>query len=128
MLEKVLAAAADLKSLLELGDHSVWDVNPNSPAYKLGLLVGVTLPWPSGSSDETQDHVGYVEMGTQKVAEKYGLEASIDGPGFAAGGALVVYCGFVTPALVAAKKKAEEQGKPIWKVCQENPELLELME
>lgn len=127
MLEKVLAAAADLKSLLELGDYCVWDVNPHSPAYKLGLLVGVTLPWP-GNNDETQDHVGYVQRGTQKVAEKHGLEASIDGPGFAAGGVLVVYCGFVTPALVAAKKKAEEQGKPIWKVCEENPELLAFTE
>lgn len=125
MSEQMSVAELALKSALEGEKLCVWPVNKLSKAYKLGLLWGVSLSWP-GEKEKINQELGIVKNKTEQIAEENGLKANFDGPTMAAGGALVVYCGFETPFLILATQKAKEQNKPILKVCEEDPELLEL--
>ena len=125
MLEQIQKAEQALK--LELGktDLTVWPVNTASDAYKLGLFYGITLSWP-GDEKVIKNQIETVRTITERVAQEKQLKPNYDGPTMAAGGALVVYCGFETPLLEAATQKARGQNKPIWIVCKEDPELIEL--
>ena len=125
MSEQMMVAEQSLKSLLEGENLCVWAVNKQSTAYKLGLLWGVSLSWP-GEGEKIKKEIEVVRAKTEQVAQEKGLKANFDGPTWTAGGVLVVYCGFETSFLVAAEQKARDQNKPIWQVCEENPELLEL--
>ena len=116
-------AKHSLKFLLKKEGLCVWPVNKESLAYKLGLLWGVTLSWP-GEDDIIKKEANIVKEKTEQVAQKHNLTASYDGPMMAAGGALVVYCGFENDLLRMAVRKAKEQNKPIWQVCKEDAEVI----
>lgn len=108
--------AEALRSALEKENLCVWPVNLDSVAFKLGLIFGVTLSWPG---EATEGEIEVVKSETERFALENGFNPNLNGPTFAAGGVLVMYCGIETPLLIAATKKALEVGKPIWQVCQE---------
>lgn len=128
MSEQMSMAERTLKSALEGERLCTWPVNKRSKAYKLGLLLGVSLSWPGkpGEEEKIRKEIEVIKNKTEQVARESGLKANLEGPNTAAGGALVVYCGFETPFLITATQKAKDQNKPIWQVCEEDPELLEL--
>ena len=125
MPEQISTAEQTLKSMLEREKLCVWPVNKQSKAYKLGLLWGVTLSWP-GEEELIEKEIEIIKNKTKQVAQENDLKANFDGPMLAAGGAWVVYCGFETPFLIMAQRKAKDQNKPIWKICEEDPELIKL--
>lgn len=124
-MEHPHAATASLKFALDAEKLCVWPVNPDSTAYKLGLYWGVTLSRPGSDAAEIQ--IFMIKTNTENVARENNLKPNFDGPTLAAGGVFVMYCGFETPLLLAAVRKARESGKPVWQVCEENPCLLEAM-
>lgn len=118
MAEKDIAKQA-LQSALKAEGLCVWPVNDRSEAYKFGLLWGVTLSWP-GPDEKIKEQVKKSYDITQKVAEEHHLKPCFENPTMAAGGALVVYCGFKTLLLEAAEKKAGEQNKTLFQVMEED--------
>lgn len=121
MTEKDIAKRT-LKTALEAKNLCVWPVNDQSEAYKFGLLWGVTLPWP-GPDEEIRKEIQKALDVIKKIAEEYRLKPCFENPTMAAGGALVVYCGFKTLLLEAAEKKAREQNKTLFQVMDEEDEL-----
>lgn len=121
MFEKIVIAGQGLKTILENDGFCVWDVNERSLTHKLGLLFGVTLDWPGKSA---MDEVARLRARLEVVALEQKLIAAVEGPVFAAGGVYVVYCGFRSPLFSLAILKSKEQNKPIWKICEEDPELI----
>lgn len=121
--QEQLSAVEKLKSALEERGLCVWPVNHESDAFKLGLFWGVTLSWP-GAEDKIQQEIETMQELTKFVAAESHFSPNLyDNPSMAAGGALVVYCGFETPFLILAREKARETGEPIWKVVKEDREL-----
>ena len=125
MSDRMIIAERTLKSILKAEKLCVWPVNSLSTVYKLGLLLGVTLSWP-GDKETIKREITIVRTKTEQVAEENGLEANYDEPIMVAGEALVIFCGFKTPFSVAALREAQEQNKPVWRVCEEDLELIEL--
>ena len=110
MSEEMGIAERSLKSVLEKEGLCVWSVSKLDKVHKLGLLWGVTLSWP-GEKSVIRGQVETVKKKTEQIAQEHGLKANYNGPTMAAGGTLVIYCGFETSslALATAKIKRAEQ-------------------
>lgn len=109
-----------LRFALAARGFDTWFVNEKSNAYKLGLMWGVNLSLGDPDKETIKNEIGAIKGVVEEVAKRFGLVANTDGPGFAAGGVMVIYCGFETSLLVAAKKVSQEKRKPIWKVVEED--------
>lgn len=76
---------------LEIGVTS-WTVNPKA---KLPYTIGVSTNWPNKPDDLIKEEAQSIVDNAEQISEKYNLETVYEGLHFAAGGALVMYVGFL---------------------------------
>ena len=122
---KLESAKLALEKALKEKGLCVWPVNEASDAYKLGLFWGITLSWP-GPKEKITQQINDVDDITTRVAKEQGLKQTFENPTFAAGGALVVYCGFETYLLEIVRRRAKERNKAIHEVAANDTELVEV--
>lgn len=120
------AATTELKFLLDELGYTVWSVG-RGDGYKVGLRWGVTLSWPAEEPSIREKEVAQTKEVNARVAEKHGLKAFMNGPEFAAGGAIVMYCGFETELMRKIMEKATAAKKPAYAIMAEDSEIKELL-
>ncbi|MHB1118305.1 MAG: hypothetical protein ACYCZ7_02165 [Minisyncoccota bacterium] len=94
LLGRIARAKEDLG--LALGNTGLcsWPIRTGSD----NLLYGVTLSWPEQKAGKVEEETRIARETTERIAKKYGLQAYLKQPTLAAGGVLVLYCGFKSPS------------------------------
>ena len=77
----------------EASGLSTWGVS--NPEANAPYRVGVTLDWPNKSDDVVDRQVARVRKIAESLGKAYDLEACVDGPIWAIGGAKAMYVGFI---------------------------------
>ncbi len=98
-------------------------VNSMSSMYAMGYLWIVILSWPKRKRVAIKREVATIRTWTRRIGRAYGLVGQDYGPTIAVGGVYVMYCGFETEFLRRADSIARGRQQPVWKVCEEDPEL-----